>query len=150
MEIITRKFNELTREEMYNIFRLRSEVFVVEQNCVYNDLDGKDKDAIHIFAKENGRIVAYIRTFVRQDGSASFGRVCVSKDHRRSGLGKKIVAEGIRCICENYDHKKIHNRIMIEAQEYLRGFYESFGFRKTSETYLEDGIPHIDMQMDLN
>lgn len=145
MQLHIKKFNELTREEIYNIFRLRSEVFVVEQNCVYNDIDGKDENATHIFFEKNEKIIAYLRTYSRSEELASFGRVCVDKEHRKEGLGRKIVEEGIKYIRKNaLNTQKI---IFIEAQEYLKKFYESFGFIKKSETYLEDGIPHIDMEL---
>jgi len=143
MELHIKKFNELTKEEIYHIFQLRSEVFVVEQNCVYNDLDGKDEKATHIFYAERRNIIAYLRVFEKSKEFASFGRVCVKKDFRKSGLGRKIVNEAIEFIKNNMKQEKI----FIEAQEYLQKFYESLGFARKSDVFLEDGIQHIDMEL---
>ena len=140
-------FDELTKEELYRVFKLRSEVFVVEQNCVYNDFDEKDRKAIHILIMDenSGDIVAYSRIFEINWEFASFGRVCVKKEFRKKGLGKELVAGTIDNIKKNYSQKKI----FIEAQNYLQKFYESFGFKKTSDVYLEDGIPHINMILEM-
>jgi len=139
-----KKFDELTAGELYKILALRAEIFVVEQECVYNDVDGKDLKSIHMWLQENSKIVAYIRIVdkgVSYD-EASIGRVVVDKDERGRGLAKKIVKEGIQYITEKLGEKKI----TIGAQEYLKSFYESLGFLEISDVYDEDGIPHLDMQ----
>lgn len=141
--IICKKFNELTLEELYEILKLRSEVFVVEQNCIYNDIDGKDLTSSHIMIKENGKIKAYLRAL--QTGvsyeDASLGRVLVSPDARGKGYAKAIVIKGVEYILNNFNTTKI----TIGAQEYLKNFYSKIGFKPISEVYDEDGIPHLDM-----
>lgn len=141
--IICKKFNELTLEELYEILKLRSEVFVVEQNCIYNDIDGKDLTSSHIMIKENGKIKAYLRAL--QPGvsyeDASLGRVLVSPDARGKGYAKVIVTKGVEYILNNFNTTKI----TIGAQEYLKNFYSEIGFKPISEVYDEDGIPHLDM-----
>lgn len=143
MNLEIKKFNELTVEELYEILRVRSEVFVVEQNCVYNDEDGKDIESIHIMIVEDTKIMAYLRVIkpgISYD-DASIGRVLVTSEARKKGLARKIVCAGIDYIIGNWSEDKI----TIGAQNYLRNFYESLGFEAVSEVYLEDGIPHLDM-----
>ena len=143
MNLEIKKFNELTVEELYDILKVRSEVFVVEQNCVYNDQDGKDIDSIHIMIKEGNKIMAYLRVIkpgVSYD-NASIGRVLVTSKARKKGLARKIVCAGIDYIINSWNEDKI----TIGAQNYLRDFYESLGFEAVSEVYSEDGIPHVDM-----
>jgi len=143
MKVEIKKFNELGLEELYEIFRLRSEVFVVEQECIYNDVDGKDLDSVHVMIKNEGRIEAYLR--VIKEGisyeDCSIGRVLVAKEARGKGLARRIVKEGIDYITREWNKK----RITIGAQEYLKEFYGSFGFKTVSDVYIEDGIPHVDM-----
>ncbi|MEO9891903.1 GNAT family N-acetyltransferase [Aurantibacter sp.] len=143
MEILVKTFEELTKQELYEILQLRSEVFVVEQDCVYQDLDGKDQKALHVFAKKNGRFAAYSRIFKPGDyfTEASIGRVLVKKCDRKYGYGQKIMKASIKAIQNNFNQKDIH----ISAQLYLKKFYESLGFNQVGEEYLEDGIPHIAM-----
>ncbi|MCQ8211053.1 GNAT family N-acetyltransferase [Cetobacterium somerae] len=141
--ILCKKFNELTLEELYDILKLRSEIFVVEQKCVYNDIDDKDKTSFHVMIKENDKIKAYLR--VLQPGvsydNASLGRVLVAKDARGKGYARAIVTEGINCVLKNLNT----NKITIGAQEYLKDFYKELGFKPVSAVYSEDGIPHLDM-----
>ena len=143
MKVEIKKFNELGLEELYEIFRLRSEVFVVEQECIYNDVDGKDLDSVHVMIKNEERIEAYLR--VIKEGisyeDCSIGRVLVAKEARGKGLARRIVKEGIDYITREWNKK----RITIGAQEYLKEFYGSFGFKTVSDVYMEDGIPHVDM-----
>ncbi len=144
MKVEVKRFKELTLEELYEILRLRSEVFVVEQECIYNDIDGKDIDSLHVMIKDNGRIEAYLRVIkpgISYDES-SLGRVLVAKDARGKGLARRIVREGIDCITKGWNERKI----TIGAQEYLKEFYGSFGFKAVSDVYMEDGIPHLDMR----
>lgn len=145
MNLKIKRFNELSTNELYNILKLRAEVFVVEQNCPYNDLDDKDYECVHIFLEEEDQILAYIR--VLNPGvsysDSSLGRVLVSKSARGKGLAKKIVQIGIDYIFNELNEKSI----TIGAQNYLKKFYETFGFESVSEVYLEDNIPHIDMTL---
>lgn len=137
-------FEALTTNELYDILRLRSEIFVVEQNCVYLDLDGKDKLALHLFGEYEGKIVAYSRLF--KPGitfeNASIGRVVVDANYRDRKWGHDLMREAIARIQLHFGESKI----TIGAQLYLKKFYESHGFVQTSEMYLEDDIPHIEMK----
>ena len=146
--ITSKKFSELNIDELYQILRLRTEVFVVEQNCVYQDLDNKDQKAIHIYYKENDEIVAYTRIFKSGDyyKNASIGRVVVSKKKRGKELGKKIMISSIEYIKKNLKCDKIE----LSAQKYLDKFYKDLGFQKTGKDYLEDGIPHQRMIKEIN
>ena len=148
MKIHIKKFEEITAAELYNILKLRSAVFVVEQNCVYQDLDGKDKEAIHIFTESNNEIISYTRIFKRGDyykDNPSIGRVVVKKSERGKDLGKKIMIKSINYIKENSESEKIE----LSAQKYLDKFYKELGFYTKGGEYLEDGIPHQRMFLDL-
>ena len=145
---VVKKFSELSIEELYQILRLRSEVFVVEQDCVYQDLDNKDQISVHIFIKEKNEIVAYTRIFKSGDyyKNPSIGRVVVSKKNRGKELGKKIMIHSIEYIKKNLKGEKIE----LSAQKYLDKFYKHLGFYKIGEDYLEDGIPHQRMIKEIN
>lgn len=145
--IITKTFSELDTEDLYQILRLRSEVFVVEQHCVYQDIDNKDQNAIHLYYKENDQIVAYTRIFKAGDyyENPCIGRVVVSKKNRGNDLGKKIMIDSMEYIKQNIKAEKIE----LSAQKYLDKFYKDLGFYKIGEDYLEDGIPHQRMIFDL-
>lgn len=143
MKITIKQYNELTTDELYALLQLRSAVFVVEQDCVYQDIDGKDKKAIHVLGFETNELVAYTRVFKSGDyfKNTSFGRVVVKPSHRKLGLGQKII-EATLVMIDTFDSK---TAIEISAQTYLTKFYEDFGFKQVGEGYLEDGIPHIRM-----
>lgn len=143
LEVFTKLFSELTTTELYEILRLRSEVFVVEQNCVYQDVDDKDQKALHVIGFKNNKVVAYTRIFNAGDyfEKASIGRVVVAKNERKYGYGHVIMKHAINAIKTHFDRTSIE----ISAQTYLKKFYESHNFKKVGEEYLEDGIPHIRM-----
>ena len=145
---ITKTFSELDKEDLYQILRLRTEVFVVEQNCVYQDIDNKDQNAIHLYCKENDKIVAYTRIFKAGNyyENPSIGRVVVSKKNRGKDIGKKIMIDSIEYIKQNIKGEKIE----LSAQKYLDKFYTDLGFYKIGEDYLEDGIPHQRMIKEIN
>ena len=134
-----KEWAELSTSEVENIFSLRSEVFVVEQDCVYQDIDGKDQKAKHVLGKKENDIVAYARIFKPGDyfKEASFGRAVVKKTERGKGVGDELV---INCL-ENINEEEIK----ISAQSYLKGFYGKHGFKAEGNEYLEDGIPHTAM-----
>nr|WP_319271657.1 GNAT family N-acetyltransferase [uncultured Draconibacterium sp.] len=136
-------FSELTTNELYDILQLRAEIFVVEQDCVYNDIDGLDKNAIHQFMEKDGQIVAYSRLLKpgTRFNDYSIGRVAVKESVRGTGLGIQMMEEAKRYILENWKPEKIK----ISAQKYLRKFYEDLGFKIVTDEYLEDGIPHYGM-----
>ena len=138
-----KKFEELELEEMYKILELRSQVFVVEQNCPYQDCDGKDRYSYHLFSEEDGKITAYLRIIEKgiSYDEISIGRVCVDKSYRRKGKGREMMLKAIKFVEENLKE----NKIKIQAQSYLSEFYKSLGFKGISNEYLEDNIPHIDM-----
>ena len=145
--IITKKYSELEKEELYQILRLRSEVFVVEQDCVYQDIDNKDQKAIHLFYKKEKKIIGYTRIFKKGDyyENPSIGRVVVSKNKRGKDLGKEIMLESMKYIKNNIKGEKIE----LSAQVYLDNFYKDLGFYSKGEEYLEDGIPHQRMFFNL-
>ena len=134
-------FGELTVDELYDLLRVRSEVFVVEQNCVYQDLDGDDQQSIHLWLTVEDKIVALARvcpagTHMKE---ISIGRVITTE--RGKGYGQQIMLHAIDAAIEHFGAKLID----IEAQEYAKGFYESVGFKPSSDTFMLDGIPHIKM-----
>jgi ElaA protein len=141
-----KRFEELSTRELYNLLQLRSEVFVVEQNCVYQDIDGKDEKALHLIGEDNGKTIAYARLFKPNDyfEQASIGRVIVKESARENKIGHILMREAIKVIETRFEEIKI----TISAQLYLKKFYESHGFFQTSEMYLEDDIPHIEMKKD--
>jgi ElaA protein len=141
---VLKPFNELSTTELYSLLQLRAEVFVVEQNCVYQDIDGKDQKALHLFAEINEKMIAYARLFKPIDyfENASIGRVVVKPSHRDLKLGHELIKKSIESIKTEFGE----TNITISAQLYLKKFYESHGFVQTSEVYLEDDIDHIEMK----
>jgi ElaA protein len=135
-------FNELNNNQLYYILRLRSEVFVVEQNCIYQDIDNKDQRALHVIGEVDNKIVAYTRIFKSGDyfKNASIGRVIVKKKYRKKNYGKKIMKFSVKKSIQLKEKK-----IELSAQKYLIKFYSDLGFVKEGEEYLEDNIPHIKM-----
>lgn len=144
LEWKTKRFETLSSPELYELLKLRSEVFVVEQNCVYLDIDGKDEKALHLLGTFEGKIVAYARLFKPNDyfAEASIGRVVTHPDFRERKIGHILMREAVESIRIYFGESKI----TISAQLYLKKFYESHGFVQTSEMYLEDDIPHIEMK----
>lgn len=139
-----RSFHQLNVFELQGIYRLRQEVFIVEQNCVYLDTDGKDQFSEHVFGvDDDGRVMAYCR--IVQPGvsypEVSIGRICSHPEIRKTGLGKLIMEKAFAFIDDKYGKVAIR----IEAQQYLQKFYESFGFDCIGEIYILDGIEHIEM-----
>ncbi len=147
MDWYIKKFEQLSLDELYDILKMRSEIFVVEQECVYLDVDGKDKDVFHLFLKENSKILAYCRILPKGIAyeEASIGRVIVNRNFRKEKLGETLMTKAISYLKDVLKEKEIK----IQAQAYLLSFYKKFGFQEISEEYLEDGIPHIDMKMKL-
>jgi ElaA protein len=143
LTIHIKTFNELATQELYDLLQLRSEVFVVEQDCVYQDLDGKDQKALHVMGYKNEDLVAYTRLFKPGDyfTEASIGRVLVKKSERQHNYGYAIMNASIEAIKKRYKETLIR----ISAQTYLRKFYGNLQFKEVGEAYLEDGIPHINM-----
>lgn len=141
MELVVRKFDELSTRELFEIYRLRVAVFVVEQQCPYQEVDEADRHAYHVFLRDESGITAYLRVI---EAGAAFPQVAIGRViavRRREGLGTKIVSAGLRVAREKLGAREV----CIEAQTYARRLYENLGFVQTSEEFLEDGIPHIRM-----
>lgn len=139
-----KRFNELDLKELYDILALRTAIFVVEQDCPYQECDGKDFDSIHVIGRDDqGKLVAYLR--ILDPGISyeerSIGRVVVDQEARGKAYGKALLKEALDYMTETYGTCPIR----ISAQAYLIAFYQSFGFEIVSEEYLEDGIPHVEM-----
>ena len=138
-----KKFDKLTARELYAIMQLRNEVFVVEQNCVYQDADNKDQQSMHLCGWDAEKLVAYTRIIPPGISykEASIGRVVTSPAYRNTGAGRQVMKESISLTLSAFNC----NEIKIGAQVYLTKFYQSLGFVPCSDEYLEDGIPHIEM-----
>ena len=143
MKITVFKYQDLGPDRLYEILKLRSEVFVVEQKCAYQDLDNKDEKALHLVGEENNKIIAYTRIFRKGDffKNSSIGRVLVKKEYRNKDYGRKIMISSIEKLKKDAKEEKIE----LSAQKYLLKFYSELGFEKTGEEYLEDNIPHVKM-----
>ena len=146
MRLWVKKFDELTTDELYQILKLRVNVFVVEQCCPYPELDDCDQKAVHVWLEDEDGIEACLRILDRNIKSewVTIGRVIAVK--RRAGLGTRILQAGIRVAKECFEAESVY----LEAQTYARAFYEKQGFRVISEEFLEDGIAHVKMLLDLN
>ncbi len=145
MDYIIKHFDQLTTQELFEIYKLRNSVFVVEQNCPYQDIDNADKVAYHVYLKDNDGIYAYLRVLPKGATfeDVSLGRVISLK--RRCGLGTKLLFKGIDVAKSKFDAQKIR----IEAQTYAIKLYEKVGFVKCSDEFLVDGLPHIIMVLDV-
>ena len=143
LQSVIKTFNELSPQEIYSILQLRSEVFVVEQNCVYQDIDDKDQYALHLLLKKDDYLIGYSRIFKAGDyfKEASIGRVLVKKQDRNNRHGSLLMELSIKAIKDYFKE----NIIKISAQTYLKKFYNELGFDSIGDEYLEDGIPHIAM-----
>ena len=142
MEQCIKHFNELSTTELYEILKTRFEIFVIEQECLYQDLDDKDQNAIHVFFRNaEGRVTACLRVFMRdeKEGIVQIGRV-VTLEHGK-GLGGKLLKAGVEVAKQRFHAKKIY----LEAQVYAIGYYAKEGFEVISEEFMEDGIPHVKM-----
>ena len=156
MELCVKHFDELTNSELYDILKLRNAVFIVEQNCPYQDMDDKDQNSYHLFLRENGKIIACLRVIYHDEyknaymenapvlkNVAAIGRVVSSV--RRKGHATLLLKEAIKLISEKFDVVTV----TLEAQVYARALYEGVGFAQSSDEFLEDGIPHIQMSLNL-
>ena len=143
MELTVKHFSELTTLELYDILRARVAVFVVEQECPYQELDGDDLDAFHLMLRDGDELVAYVRVYPRGEDQGRVGRVITLR--RGKGLGKIVMEAGVELVRDRLGKKQVY----IEAQCYAIGFYEKVGFRVASEEFMEDGIPHVVMLRDL-
>lgn len=145
MNLIVKTFEELTTKELYEILKSRAEIFIMEQEILYQDMDDIDYRSLHFFYKENDKVIAYLRVFYNDDKKevARIGRV-LTLEHGK-GLGKQLLKESLPLIKEKMKCKKI----CMDAQTHAIGFYEQFGFKVTSDEFLEEGIMHVVMELDL-
>lgn len=143
MECRLKEFSELSNNELYNILRLRNDIFIVEQKCPYDDIDGKDIKCQHLFLEDTNEIAGYLRIIPKGISfpQPSIGRVLVKKKYRGKGIAREMVIKAIQFIEKSWNEKEIK----ISAQVYLKEFYKSLGFKDVSDIYLEDDIPHVDM-----
>ena len=138
-KIKVKQFEELSTTELYEILRARFEVFVIEQECVYLDIDGIDYRSLHIFCEENGKVVAYLRAYEKEKDVIQMGRVLTTK--RGIGLGAKLLKYAI----EEIDRRFHPKQIFIESQTHAVGFYEREGFKVCSDEFMDAGVPHVEM-----
>ncbi len=139
----TKTFGELSALELYKLLQIRVAVFIIEQDCIYQDLDDTDQKAVHLWAEENGQVIAYCRLFdkgIKYD-EAFIGRVLTAKNRRKEKLGRQLMKRAIEIIESQFKTAEIR----ISAQDYLIRFYEDFGFVATDKKYLEDNLPHTEM-----
>lgn len=141
-----KRFDELTNSQLYNIVKKRINIFIVEQNCPYPELDDIDQASYHLFYEKESEINAYCRIVPKgcKYREVSIGRVIVNKEYRRTGIGSMLMRKALDFV----DKEMSETKIKIQAQDHLRNFYGGFGFKVISEVYLEDGIPHVDMIRD--
>ena len=142
MNFHSKFFDELSTRELYEIARARTEIFLMEQNIICRDLDGVDYDSLHCYLEENGKILAYLRAYRGEGGTVKIGRV-LSVTHG-IGLGSRLLRESFPII-----QKKLGDGVLLlHAQTHAKGFYEAFGFVVTSAEFLEEGVPHVVMQLE--
>lgn len=142
MEWKLKKFDELTTEELYGILKLRVEIFVVEQDCAYQDLDDKDQCTYHLFLEDEDEIIAVLRILPENVAfeDMAIGRIVVRKSHRGQGIARAMMKMAMDFIVKDLGKR----RIRLSGQAYLVDFYNGLGFKRVSDEYLEDGIPHFE------
>ncbi|GGA46158.1 GNAT family N-acetyltransferase [Paenibacillus physcomitrellae] len=147
MEWTLKSFEQLTGAEVYRILQLRVNVFMLEQNCLYPEVDDKDQASHHLFLEADGKLAAYCRLLPRGISypQASIGRVLVNPPYRGRGLAQELMTQALAFLTGEWGESEVK----IQAQHYLEKFYGSFGFRPVSDVYPEDGIPHVDMVLRL-
>ena len=141
MNFVVKTFSELSVDELYEILKSRSEIFLLEQNIICQDLDDTDRDSIHCFFFNGTRVIAYLRAFMSDEDTVTIGRV-LTLEHK-TGLGTKLMKESVSEIKKRFKIKKI----CVHAQRQAEIFYEKMGFVSVSDEYLEEGIPHVTMEM---
>jgi ElaA protein len=143
--IHTSLFQDLSSQNIYDILRLRQDVFMLEQHCFYEDIDGRDVTALHVrYLEKSGQLIGYLRILPPENGSKlSIGRVVVAENARRQGIGREIMEAALKECRARHPHEEIH----LSAQTHLIDFYASFGFQKIGNEYMEAGIPHQEMTL---
>lgn len=145
MELIVKEFNELTNKELYEILKARSEIFIMEQHILYQDMDDIDYRSLHCFFMEDDKVIAYLRAFYPGDNKdvIRLGRVLTLK--HGNGVGKELLSKSLKAIKERTGCKKI----VGNAQKHALGFYEKFGFKAVSDDFLEEGVVHVAVELDI-
>ena len=141
MEFFAKKFFELSVDELYEILKSRTEIFLLEQNIICQDMDDKDRESLHCFFRNGAKVVGYLRAFSSDKDAVTVGRV-LTLEHKK-GLGRELMTKSIDAIRSNFDCKKIY----VHAQKQAVGYYEKMGFSVISDEYMEEGIPHLTMEM---
>lgn len=139
LKIKFKTFSALSTTELYEILRARSQIFMLEQKIICQDMDRIDYDSLHCFIEHNGSVIAYLRAFLTQDKTVQIGRVLTTT--HGIGLGKKLISEAIPIIAEHF----CCNTLELHAQSYAKGFYEKLGFEVISKEFMEEGVPHVTM-----
>lgn len=144
MKLYLKRFPDLSTKHLYQLLTLRNEVFIVEQSCAFQDIDQLDLGAFHLYLEEKEKIIGYIRILPLEKDFSSilFSRFCIAKEYRKKNLGTDLLSFALRQADQHWKSKEIK----LSAQTYLRPFYKKLGFFEISEEYLEDSLPHIDMQ----
>lgn len=140
MKLFIKRFDQLNINELYEILKVRQDIFILEQQCLYPDIDFIDKKSLHIFYQEKGKIIAYLRIFERDTNTCQFGRIISL--NRRQGFGTSLINESLQWLKQ----QKKYTKVYIEAQKYAIEFYEKLGFYAISNVFLEDGIEHVKME----
>ena len=145
MNLISKKFEELDTVELYEILKARSEIFIMDQNIHYQDMDNIDYKSLHCFLMEENKVIAYLRAFYQENNSdiVRIGRVLTLK--HGNGIGRELMEKSIMAIKEKMNCKKIS----MDAQKHAVGFYEKFGFKSVSDDFLEEGVVHVVMELEL-
>lgn len=143
MVLFAKNFKELNTTELYEILKARTEIFVMEQNILYQDMDNIDYDSIHCFFMEDSKVIAYLRAFYQDKDVVRIGRVLTLK--HGNGTGKELMTQSLKAIKEKMKCKKI----IMDAQKHAVGFYEKFNFKVTSDDFLEEQVVHVVMELEL-
>lgn len=147
LEFVYKYFNSLDVKELYDIYLLRTNVFVVEQKCAYPEVDEIDLKCGHLMLRNaNGKLVAYARLIPEQQQTVRIGRVVIDPDERKNGYGRKLMLQALETSKQEFSSSKT---FVLSSQEYAQPLYRSVGFKKCSDAYLEDGIPHVEMRLEL-
>ena len=140
-----KRFDELRLRQLYDILKLRYNVFIVEQQSIFDEYDDKDQEALHLFVEDHDAVVGYLRLYPESKSKYVIGRVCIRKDYRKRGLGRSLVKKAVDYVVS----QRMVKTIALSAQKYLVDFYRTFDFREVSDVYDDAGVPHVDMILEI-
>lgn len=140
LKLYIKRFDQLNVNELYEILKLRQDIFILEQQCLYSDIDFIDEKSLHIYYQEKGKIIAYLRMFEKDTNTCQLGRIISL--NRRQGFGTSLINETLQLLKQEKKYEKVY----VEAQKYAIEFYEKLGFYAISDVFLEDGIEHVKME----